>query len=340
MRPAPPDLRPGLVWPVRIDPDGEVGPTPGRAKGPGWRRSGPGLYVPSWVDPHRPEQRIVEAAARLPDPGTATGGAGAVTGWAGLRWLGATWLDGRTPDGRDERDVVLVAMNADLRPFPGHAFSAERLNPADVVVVDGVPVTIPVRSVCFELRYPVADREGIVAADMAAFANLVSRAEIDTYLPYLSGWTGVQRVRDALPLISENSWSPPETRMRLIWLLDAHLPSVLCNQPVFDRRGRHLGTPDLLDAVAGVVGEYDSAEWHLGSRNRRRDVGREDELRAVGLETFTVVAGQLHAREALAARMRGTRARARWDDPTSRAWTLTPPRGWRPRLTVADRRAG
>ncbi|WP_240235245.1 hypothetical protein [Nocardioides sp. CFH 31398] len=317
---------------MRIDPAGEVGPTPGKARGPGWRRSGPGLYVPSWVDAHTPEQRIVEAAARLPERG-------AITGWAGLRWLGAGWLDGRTPDGREERDVVLLAMNADLRPFPGHAFSAERLSPADVVVVDGVPVTVPVRSVCFELRYPVGDREGIVAADMAAFANLVSRSEIDAYLPYLSGWTGVQRVRDALPLISENSWSPPETRMRLVWLLDAHLPMVLCNQPVFDRRGRHLGTPDLLDPVAGVAGEYDGAAWHLGPTNRRRDVRREDHLRGAGLETFTVVAGQVASREALAARMRRTRARARWEDPSARAWTLTPPRGWHPRLTVADRRA-
>ncbi len=321
------------MWPVPIDPTGRRGPTPGSARGPRWRRSGPGLYVPSDVDAHAPEQRVVEAAARLP-------ASGAITGWAGLRWLGATWLDGRTPDGRAERDVVLLATNADIRPFPGQRFSAERLNPCEVRVVDGVPVTVPVRSVCFELRYPEGEREGIVAADMAAYANLVSRAEIGDYLPHLSGWTGVQRVRDALPLISENSWSPPETRMRLVWLLDAGLPPVLCNQPVFDRRGRHLGTPDILDPVAGVLGEYDGAEFHLGPSNRRRDVGREDDLRAAGLETFSVVAGQTADRDGLAARMLRTRARARWQDPATRAWTLVPPAGWRLRLTVADRRAG
>ena len=36
-------------------------------------------------------------------------------------------------------------------------------------------------------------------------------------------------------------------------------PRPLCNVPVFDRFGQHIGTPDLLDPVAGVVGEYDGA---------------------------------------------------------------------------------
>ncbi len=79
-----------LFDPVPIDPSGVGGPTrsqAGRAGTPRspWRRSSKAHYVPTYVDWHLPEQRIVEKAVLLP-PG------GAVTGWAGLRALGALLL--------------------------------------------------------------------------------------------------------------------------------------------------------------------------------------------------------------------------------------------------------
>ncbi len=102
-----------LVQPSRLDPDGATGPTRGQARGGRWRRVGPGLYVPSAVDDDRPEQRIVEAAARLPPEG-------AVTGWAAGRLLGAGYLDGQLPDGSTRLPVPLaIGPRARLRPAPG-----------------------------------------------------------------------------------------------------------------------------------------------------------------------------------------------------------------------------
>src|SRR3954447_802486 len=67
-------------------------------------------------------------------------------------------------------------------------------------------------------------------------------------------------MRAALDLASEDSRSPNETRMRLVWVLDAGLPVPAVNQPVYDLDGRLLGVADLLDVAAGVVGEYDGED--------------------------------------------------------------------------------
>jgi hypothetical protein len=321
-----------VVDPVRTDPDGLRGPTPKQARGPFWRRTSRGRFVPADVDGSLPEQRIVEAAAVLP----AYGG---VTGWAALRWMGATWFGGLTPDGLSEVPVCLVTAGDDIRPQAGIRVSAERLAPTEVIVVDGLRVTVAARSVCFEMRYAVSLRAAVVAADMAMQADLVSSAELSAFIAGQSGWTGIGRCREAMLLTSENSWSPRETsRLRLVWVLDAGFPQPLCNVPVFDLAGRHIGTPDLLDVVAGVVGEYDGS-LHLQGAQRARDVRREEAFRSVGLEYFTVLASDARDPADVVRRMQATRARARFAAPSARAWTIEKPPWWVSTETVEQRRA-
>ena len=112
----------------------------------------------------------------------------------------------------------------------------------------------------------------------------------------------------------------------------------LCNVPVFDRSGRHIGTPDLLDEEAGVVGEYDGS-LHLQGSQRARDVGREEAFRSVGLEYFTVVAGDLADERLVVARIRTSRRRALFLPASERRWTLTPPPWWRPPPWLPERYA-
>jgi hypothetical protein len=322
--------RRGLTDPVRRDPDGQLGPTPKQATGPHWRRSSRGLYVPAAVDGSVPEQRILEAAAVLP----AYGG---VTGWAALRWLGAEWFDGLAADGRTVRPVRLVTTGDDIRPQPGIAVSAERLNPRELTVHDALRITIAVRSVVFEMRYAPSVGAAVVAADMAMRADLVSTDELWAYALANPGWTGIPQCREALGMAHENSWSPQEAlRLRLVWVLVAGLPPPLCNVPVFDRAGRHLGTPDLLDVDAGVAGEYDGS-LHLHGAQRARDVRREHAFRSVGLEYFTILAADDQG--TAARRMLTTRERARFEPPVQRRWTIEQPAWWIPTETVAQRRA-
>ena len=56
--------------------------------------------------------------------------------------------------------------------------------------------------------------------------------------------------------------------MRLVWVMDAGLPTPLCNEPVFSLDGQLLGYPDLFDPEAGSVGEYDGADHKDGKRHR------------------------------------------------------------------------
>ena len=98
--PRPLGLPVHLAWPVRIDPGGRAGPTAKEARGPSWRRTGHGLYLPADVE-QTTGQRIVEAAAVLP----AYGG---VTGWAGLAWLGGRWFDGGMFAGKRAMCAVTV----------------------------------------------------------------------------------------------------------------------------------------------------------------------------------------------------------------------------------------
>ena len=317
---------------MALDPAGVAGPTPAQARGQAWRRTSHGLYVPAAVDRHLPEQRIVEAAAVLP----AYGG---VTGWGALRWSGAHWFSGLAPDGLSPLPVVLVTAGDDIRPQPGIQVSAERLDPTELTVCDGVRLTVAVRSVCFEMRYAASTRAAVVAADMAMAADLVSIDELAAFVAAQSGWTGIPRCREALALANENSWSPRETsHLRLVWVLDAGFPPPLCNVPVFDRAGRHVGTPDILDEEAGVAGEYDGS-LHLQGSQRARDVRREEAFRSLGLEYFTIVAEDAGDREAVVRRMQSTRGRARFASPSTRAWTIAPPPWWIPTETVELRRA-
>ena len=316
--------------PVRVDPRGETGPTPMQARGPHWRRTSRGLYLPAWVEADHPEQRIVEAAAVLPEYG-------GVTGWAALRWSGGVWFDGLARDGETRLPVTLATGDSKITSQAGLHVSEEAVRPFDLTKLDGLPITTSVHAVSFLARYARNERDAVVHLDMAAYSDLVSIEEARTYALTQTAWTGIPQLRKAIDLADENSWSPAEVSMRIIWELDAGLPRPLTNHPVFDRFGNHIGTPDLLDPVAGVVGEYDGS-LHLVGRQRRRDRDREDAFRRVGLEYFTMLSGDGADPDRMAERMRAVRARARWASESQRDWTVVLPKWWIPTFTVEQRR--
>lgn len=311
----------GLYRPVRIDPTGLEGPTEGQAAGPRWRRSSPGHYVPAGVDRSLPEQRILEESMRLPAQG-------AVTGWAACRLASAAFFDGLMPDGRTERPVALVlGPSQHRRETPGVRYLQDRLSSDERVIRYGVPCTNVKRALFDEMRLAENVREATVAMDMLAAAELGSISQMLGYVEEHPGCRGVPQVRNALRLADEDSRSPNETRMRLVWLLDADLPPPLVNRPVFTLGGRLLGYADLFDEEAGVFGEYDGAD-HRGAARHARDVGREDRCRRAGLEYFKVTGVDIRDHALVADRMRATRSRAKFLRPAERSWTLTPPPGW------------
>ncbi|WP_121254960.1 hypothetical protein [Nocardioides ferulae] len=303
---------------MRVDPAGQLGPSPAQARGWRWRRIGPGLYVPATADGTAPEQRAAEAAARLPV-------GGAVGGWAACRLHGAAFFDGLAPDGRTVLPVPLVLGPAgNIRPFPGATLAWDRLEPHDVARCYGVPVTVVERAGFDAMRWAGSVREATVVADMLCAARLTSLRRLADYAAVHAGWRGLPRVHRALGLASEHSRSPQETRLRLIWSLDAGLPdSVLVNCRVEDRLGRLLGVADLLDPESGEVVEFDGAD-HRSAGRHTDDLDREDRLRRHGLEVVRFTGLDLLDPDRVVDRLRAGRQRAAFETPADRAWVARP----------------
>ena len=318
-----------VTVPVRVDPRGLAGPTKKQAAGSQWRRTSRGFYVPADTEPTA-LQRVVEAGILLPSHA-------AVTGWAALCWLGGWWFSGLESDGVTPLPVPIASSRHRMRPQPLVSICEERWDPKDVVVVDGLPITTAVRSVWFEMRYAQSVENAVVVLDLAAFHDLASIYEVWAYAHRHPSYTGIGQCRDAVWLADENAWSPMEVSMRQSWVAAGH-PRPLTNRPVFDHHGVHLGTPDLIDPDAGVIGEYDGAV-HRSANRHAMDIERVDRFRKHGLEEVVMTSGDRHDRWAFTQRLHGAYARAR-DVPVSRRrWTLDPPAWWRQTFTVDQRRA-
>lgn len=325
---APPS---GLIVPTRVDPTGLSGPTWRQANGAGYRKTGPGLYVPTTA-PDGVDQRILEQAARLrPD-----GSSGCVTGWAGLRVRRAAYFDGLSEGAMEPLPVPLAlgGAGAKLRPSSGCAISRVRFAPSEREVVDGVPVATVQRSLFDEVRRRGELWSAVTAIDMAAAAGLISVWLFATYVGGLNSCNGAPLAREAVSHAVDEAWSPREPWFRLVWQLVAGLDPPLVNRSVYDLDGNLLGIPDLFDPVAGLAGEY-NGEHHKSVEQARQDAEREERFRNHGIECFEVVQGD--SRQVAAARMLAARARAKFLPPESRAWTLERP-AWDPEPETLDER--
>lgn len=155
-----------------------------------------------------------------------------------------------------------------LRPSDQVTLTYERLEATEVVTLNGIPCTNVARATFDAMRQADDDREAVVELDMMAAAERISIMRMAAYPAAHGGWQRTGRVLRAVDLASEHSLSPNETRLRLIWVLDAGLSrDVLVNCPVHDRTGALLGIADLLDPAAGLAVEFDGAE-HRGAGRR------------------------------------------------------------------------
>jgi hypothetical protein len=300
------------VLPVRVDPSGREGPTRGQARGPGWRRSSTGLYVPVDADANLVEQRIVEQGARLQR--------GAITGGAALRLLGGGYFDGLADDGRT-RLRVEVAANGDRLGSDEH-LDAHRVEIAegDVVIRHGVRCAKAERAVFDAVRWAETLEQRVQVIDMAVAAELTSIRRVKVYT------LGLRHVHDrhlvlvALSWANEHAESPQEVLLRLIWRRLFNLREPLVNRTVVDDSGRRLGRPDLVDEQLGMGAEFDGAEHRTRGRHQR-DVRRLDDFQNAGLEIATFVGAYLRDERLVVDRLRAARARA---GRLPRHWRLAP----------------
>lgn len=258
------------------------GLTPHVLAGPRYRRTSPGRYVPARVE-LTPWQRIVEAAAHMP-AGSAIGG------WASAYASGATMLDGR--DGAGTLLPVPVHAPAPLhrRSILGTCYVREVVDPQDMIDRRGITFVGPIRTAADLARRASSLVEAVVALDTMLAAEVVDEADLVAATSRLHGRRGAKQARLALGLARPGVRSPGESRLRMIYLLEAGgAEGLLVNPTVADLDGRFVAIPDLLDEEAGLALEYDGAQWSGAERpagHRDRAQHREDNVREEGLESL------------------------------------------------------
>jgi len=257
----------------------EVGLSATELRGPLWDAPWRGVRVWAGSDV-TPAIRATAAGLLLPDDG----GTGAVGGWGAAHLLGATEIDGLAANGATPVPVPLYPTHR-LRPRRGIVLWRSQLAADDIVVADGVRVTSKVRT-AFDLgRHARGIRDCVITLDQALRCLDLPLDQLVAYTERHGRWRGVPLLRAAFPLVNPRSRSRPESRLRLVWILDAGLPVPQVNPELSDGRGRLLGLPDLLEEDTGLVGEYDGGQ-HRELGNHTADNVREE---AFEREDLTVV---------------------------------------------------
>lgn len=243
--------------------------------GPRYRRTSPARYVTSDVE-QTPDQRIAEAAAHMP-PGSALGG------WASAYVLGARTLDGRDAALRPEPLVMCVPAPLHRQPILGVRYVRQVLEPDELIDLDGTTFVAPLRTASDLARWAPTLIDAVIALDAMLLAGVVDESGLLAAEAALRGHRGAKQARSALGLARTGVRSPGETRLRLLYVLEAGgAEDVLVNPRLYDRYGCFLGIPDLLDVEAGLAMEYDGAQWADSDRetgHRDRAQHREDNVR-------------------------------------------------------------
>jgi hypothetical protein len=207
-----------------------------------------------------------------------------------------------------------VRRGPSIRPFRSH------LDDSDVTEVCGVRLTRPLRT-AFDLARTEPLVQAVVAVDYLSRGRPDFLADLLTYSQDHSALKGAHHALAAVRRATPRSRSSGETRLRLLWTLDAGLPEPVVNPSVRLLDGFLLGMPDLLDPEIGYAGEYDGA-GHRDPDQHARDNVREEGFEGGGLVVVRFGSIDLGpARRRSVARLEAGRRRAVEAARSPRLWT-------------------
>jgi hypothetical protein len=178
----------------------------------------------------------------------------------------AAWLQGH--DFLDVRGwpgtppVEVVTKRAARRPQHGlvTAHVARDLLPSDLMTLNGLHMTTPLRTVADLIRH-LSRSDALVAIDSYLSSGLVSREELQKSLIRWKKRRGVRQAYEMLELADPLSQSGGESRTRLR-ILDAGLPRPELQIPVADAWGNERYYLDLGWRRWRLALEYDGEEHH------------------------------------------------------------------------------
>ena len=318
---------PQARWPRNLQELAAAGVTPDMTRGKAWRRSSRGFFVPSDT-PLTTTQRILDVAPLIP-------AGGALAGWAAAYALGVDLLDGQNPFTMAALPVPIhLGRNLGRATPAGVHLVRERLPKVDCLMVHGLPVTGPLRTVFDGGRWAGDLVEAVVFLDQVAHALSFDLGVLERWCRPGPRWPGITRLRAALALADVASASPWESRLRMFCLLQARLPRPLVNRPVFDLNENFLGTPDLFDPEAGLATEFDGKD-HRKREQHRDDNIREEKLEMTNLTVCRVDSLDMRQPMPLRERLRARFAQGMRRDRSLDRWTLVEPPWWQHRRRAA-----
>lgn len=233
-----------------------VGVTRAQLRSARYRRLGAGVY--RWAGLRDSEIVMLAAVAtRLPAGGAFSGRTAA--------WLHGLDLPPCEPIEVTIPDPIGSGRRAGVR------VCRAALGIEDIVVRRGLPTTSALRTVVdLGGRDPLT--EGVVAADLALHAELVTMADLREYVAGHARSKGIARLRRVVGLAEPKAESAMETRLRLL-LMHSRLPRPEAQVSIHDDHGRFLGRPDLLYRRQRLAIEYDGGNHRdrLVEDNRRQN---------------------------------------------------------------------
>lgn len=205
---------------------------------------------------------------------------GVVAGFSAAALHGSKWVD-------DMRAVDLIHDNR--HRLPGIRTRGDRLEPDEIEVVEGVPVTAPART-ALDLCCWYPTMTAVAAIDALARATDVKGPDIELVAQRYPGRRGIAQARQAVTLLDAGSQSPKESWLRVV-LIRAGLPRPQTQIPVANRYGDVIAYLDMGWDDVKVAVEYDGEQHRNDRWQYTRDVRRLETLEQLGWIVVRVVAG-------------------------------------------------
>jgi rhodanese-related sulfurtransferase len=192
---------------------------------------------------------------------------GVLAGFSASALHGSKWIDPTLP---------AAIIDTNRRPAAGVQIWEERIEPDEISVVDGMPLTTPARTALdLARRHPAGT--AVAAIDALAQAVELKPADIDLLVERYRGRRGMKAARAALELIDNGAQSPRETWLRLL-LLRAGFPRPQTQIPVLNEWGWAEAYLDMGWEDIKVAVEYDG-DQHRSSRYQYvKDIRRLETL--------------------------------------------------------------
>lgn len=148
------------------------------------------------------------------------------------------------------------------------------LGPSDVVQLSEVHLTSAART-WTDLANLLTVEDLVVAGDFLLWRRnpLASIGDLRAACSRTSGKRGAAKLRIALPLLTDRSDSPPESRIRYRFLRGG-LPAAIPNLDLHDDRGRFLARPDLTFVEYREVYDYEGDHHRTDAVQWEKDLAR------------------------------------------------------------------